>query len=74
MSSFPKLATLPQSPQQQPRLHGVMADYPPCVGSVETLPDGRARVLFDGDPRGIYANVARANDGLRVFRNMGLCT
>lgn len=73
VSAYPKLPTAPESPQQQ-RLPGVLADYPEAHGSVEPLANGTARLLLNGEPCGIYANEERANDGLRVFKNMGLCT
>lgn len=65
---------IPDAPEpQQQRLPGVIADFPACVGEVIPLSDGRALLCFDGY-RLPYASVERAHEGLRGFRNMGLCS
>lgn len=58
----------------QPTLAGIIAPLNAPAGTVEPQPNGTAKLLFDGDCRGVYPNEEKAATALRTFRNAGLCT
>lgn len=68
---------MPPIPREKKSVGDVAVPAPACAmtppkGSTRALADGRGELLLDGKPAGIYASDAQAQEGLGVYKRMGL--